>query len=69
MINVMETDRVFCDACLEDLLYDNAGDHNPHTWLHARINWHPDAVCDSCEAAHPDKLAHRQDNLQSLAEP
>jgi hypothetical protein len=69
MINVMETDRVLCDACLEDLWHDNAGDYNPHTWLHARITWYRDAVCDCCEAAHPDKVAHRHDKLQPLTEP
>lgn len=55
MINVMETDRLFCDGCYEDLQHEDLGDYDPNTWLHKRIVWYPDAVCDCCGAVHPDR--------------
>lgn len=54
MINLMETDRLLCAVCYEDLQHENIGDMDPNTWLHARIPWRTDDACSCCHAGHPD---------------
>ena len=50
---LMETDRLLCMACYQDIQYEDIGDHDPSTWLHAIIPWPMDAVCACCHAKRP----------------
>ncbi len=54
-INLMETDRLLCNACYQDIQHEALGDIDPNTWLHSIIPWQLDDICSCCQAEHPER--------------
>lgn len=59
MINLIEGERLLCNACYVDLQDENLGDFDSSPWHHRSIPWHADAVCCCCHATYRDRSSFR----------